>query len=154
MCHLFLCCPSMTCIYPVACVSCIVHSHSEHAYKCWGLGRSERLEAACKPFTHCKKKKKKSPFKRAPIINNSCPGYVNPALESTSSQIPFILGLLPAVQWTELKASKAQRQPLSKVRTQYNFLKILKSLSLFYFTFYWYSKAQISEQAFGYVAQP
>lgn len=45
-----------------------------------------------------------SPHARAPIINNSCPGYVNPALESTSPQIPLILELLPAVQPTILGA--------------------------------------------------
>lgn len=52
-----------------------------------------------------------SPFKRAPIINNSCPGYVNPALESTSPQIPLILELLPAVQHAVLSAATVLRQP-------------------------------------------
>lgn len=46
-----------------------------------------------------------SPLARAPIINNSCPCYINPAMESTSHQIPFILGQLPAVHWTVQKAA-------------------------------------------------
>lgn len=73
-----------------------------------GLGA---VESACRiehrPFTHCTP----SPFTRAPIINNSCPCYVKPALESTSPQIPLILELLPAVQWTVLKSARVLRGP-------------------------------------------
>lgn len=52
-----------------------------------------------------------SPFARAPIINNSCPCYVNPGLESTSPQIPLILQLLPAVHSTRLKSLGVLRGP-------------------------------------------
>lgn len=82
------------------------------------------VESACRiehrPFTHCTP----SPFTRAPIINNSCPCYVKPALESTSPQIPLILELLPAVQWTVLKSARVLRGPQSTAKALLHFLRI------------------------------
>lgn len=87
-------------------MSCAAYTHGEDANKCWDLERLESVRRKePRPLTHCSK-----PLQKNPNNQQQLPCYVNPALESTSPQIPLILELLPAVQWTGLRAAAVQGQ--------------------------------------------
>lgn len=94
------------CTEHVAYISCSVYTHSEDANKCWGLGRSERLESACRiqprPFTHSEKPLQKSPNnqQQLPRLRQSSPGINKPSNSSHTRA-----ATCRPVNWTEITHS-------------------------------------------------
>ena len=86
----------------VAYTSCTVYTHSEDANKCWGLGRSERLESVSRieprPFTHSEKPLQKSPNnqQQLPRLRQSSPGINKPSNSSHTRA-----ATCRPVNWTE-----------------------------------------------------